>query len=208
MLDGTPIGARQQPLIVERVDLPIQSAGRPALARGFLHIPESRVLVFYPQEGAVVGPAQFRTQCVANWEGQVEDAHMSQIRNIEPSAKLAAERLRKDWKQTTSILRAGGAALFEFNDMTANLPASLHLNSVYGPKRLLPGTLDQLSKAVKQVLCTCVTSARFEYVFSHPVLRSVAYRIADLSAREYRPRQAGPKSATNCRDSVATICLP
>jgi len=36
MLDGILIGARQQPLIVERVDPSIQSAGRPALAGGFL----------------------------------------------------------------------------------------------------------------------------------------------------------------------------
>jgi hypothetical protein len=40
-----------------------------------------------------VCPAQFATQCVANWKGLIELPHESEIGCIEPFAKLLRERL-------------------------------------------------------------------------------------------------------------------
>jgi hypothetical protein len=79
---------------------------------------------------------------------------MSQIRNIEPSAKLSTERFRQNWQQTSSILSAGGTALFKLDDMPANLPAGLDLDRVDGPQSLLTGALDQFPKAMEENLST------------------------------------------------------
>jgi hypothetical protein len=86
---------------------------------------------------------------------------MSQIRNIEPSAKLSAERFRQNWQQTSSIPSSDGAALFKLNDMPANLPAGLNLNGVDGPQSLLTGTLDQFPKTMEEIVSTWVSTARF-----------------------------------------------
>ncbi len=93
-----------------------------------------------------MGPTQFRTQCVANWERHVERSHVSQIRNIESSAKFPAERFPQDWQQPSSVHSSRGAALFKLNDMPANLPAGLDLDSVDGPQSLLTGDLESVSE--------------------------------------------------------------
>lgn len=45
----------------------------------FLHVPVARHLTLHPQQGAIVGPAQFVTQRVANWKRQIKTAHMAHM---------------------------------------------------------------------------------------------------------------------------------
>jgi hypothetical protein len=50
-------------------------------------------LALYPEQRAIVSPAQFMTQCVANWKGFVKQSHISEVRDVEPVG-FAPERRR------------------------------------------------------------------------------------------------------------------
>jgi hypothetical protein len=86
-----PILTRQEALIVDRADLPIQCAGIPVLVGGFTHVPQARGGIFDAKQRAVVGPAQFVTQRVTIPKGLKEQAHISETRGIESSAKLGGQ---------------------------------------------------------------------------------------------------------------------
>ena len=78
-------------------------------------------------------PAQFRTQRVANWKCLVEDPNMPQVRDVETPPKLCGERRSQALQEPSPILRPCETALFELDDMSANLPAGVHLNSIDSP---------------------------------------------------------------------------
>ena len=76
LLDFSAVGTRKQALLIECADLALQGASAPTLVGGFIHVPQARFRIFGPQKCAVVSPAQFATQCVANWESQIKTAHV------------------------------------------------------------------------------------------------------------------------------------
>ena len=97
-----------------------------------------------------MGPAQFRTQCVANWKGQKEPTHMTQIGHIEAPAKLRRQHTRQRWQQLLAIRRTRLATLLELDNMSADLPACFDLNDVHAANGLLAGLTNQLSQAAEQ----------------------------------------------------------
>jgi hypothetical protein len=77
-----------------------------------------------------VGPAQFRTQRVAKWESLVEDPHMPEVRDVEPSPELRGERHSQGLQQLSPIFRPRRSTLFKLHDVSTDLPAGLHLNRI------------------------------------------------------------------------------
>jgi len=137
-----PVGSREQPLIVERIDLPFEGAGRPTLRCGFLHVPKPGWFLLNLEEDPIVGPAQFRTQCVANRKGLVEDSHVSEVGCVETSAELPAEGFGQDWQQPSSIFGTSQAALLELDDVPTDLPEGLDLNRIDGSESLPASALN------------------------------------------------------------------
>jgi len=72
------------------------------------------------------------TQCVTNWKGLVKQAHISEVRDVEPPPELRGKGRRQGLQQPNSILRPRRPALFELDDMPADLPAGLNLNCIDG----------------------------------------------------------------------------
>ena len=80
-----------------------------------------------------MGPTQFMTQCVTNWKGLIKQPHISQIGDVEASPELRGQAPRQGLQQPGPIFRPGRSALFEFDDMPADLPAGLYLNGIDSP---------------------------------------------------------------------------
>lgn len=120
--------AGEQALIIKSTDLAFQCAGVPVLGGGLVHVPLAGRWFLDAQENAVVGPAQFATQCVANRESEVELAHEAQIRGIKTFAKFAGEVCRKTLHESRATLGTRLPALLKLHDVTSNQPAGAHLD--------------------------------------------------------------------------------
>ncbi|MNC51529.1 hypothetical protein D3C75_1008240 [compost metagenome] len=97
-----------------------------------------------------MGPAQFVTQCVTNWERLVEQAHIPKVGGVEALAEFRCKYLGQGRKQLFSIPRPPGSFLLEFDNMPTDLPAALHLNGINRAQHLLSCLADQLTKIAKQ----------------------------------------------------------
>ena len=91
--DALLVAAYKDALVEHGIDLPLQLAGAPPGLCALLQIERSSLGVVYLHQGAVMGPAQFGTQCVLNWEREVESPHIAQIADIEPSSKFLRKPL-------------------------------------------------------------------------------------------------------------------
>jgi hypothetical protein len=112
-----------------------------------------------------MGPAQFRTQSVANWEILVEDPHMPQIRDVEPSPELYGERRSHGLQQLTPIFRPRRSTLLKLYNLSTDFPAGLHLNGIDGSQSLLPGRLNQVAKVSEQERGALVSNHRVGQIF-------------------------------------------
>ena len=70
-------------------------------------------------------PAQFSTQCVEFWEGQVELPHVEQVCRGIPFAKFHRQLYRKTANQPRAVLRARPSVLF-LDDLSPDIPISFH----------------------------------------------------------------------------------
>jgi hypothetical protein len=92
--------------------------------------PPARVNRSRPQQGAVVGPAQFTTQCVVNWKSHIKAANMAQVAHVKSFAEFGCQRLCQFGQQSLTVDGARSSSLLELNVMAAYLPASLHLDGI------------------------------------------------------------------------------
>jgi hypothetical protein len=123
--------------VVESADLAVEGAGVPVLGGGFVHIPLASGGVIDTQQGAVVGPAQFVTQCVTIRECLIEQPHVAEIGCIEALSKFGGELGGNLSQHRLAIRGAGLAALLEFDDVSAHNPTGAHLHHVHCVERLL-----------------------------------------------------------------------
>jgi len=123
--------AGEEPFIVEGADLAVEGAGVPVLGGGLVHIPLASSRGIHAEENAVVGPAQFGTQCVPIRECRVEGPHVSEITLVEALAKLGGELGGNVCQHRLAIRRAGLAALLRLNDMPTDNPAGAHLHNIH-----------------------------------------------------------------------------
>ena len=105
-------------------------------------------------------PAQFTTQCVANWKQLIEDPHMAKVRNVESAPELLAEGARQKRQEPGAVHGPYGSPLLKLHDVAANLPAGLYLDDIDRPKRLLARSLDQRAKCGQQILSVLSASRR------------------------------------------------
>ena len=83
--------AGEEAFVVESADLAVEGAGVPVLGGGLVHIPVPGGDGVHAQEQAVVGPAQFVTQCVTIRECLIEQPHVAEIGCIKAFAELRGE---------------------------------------------------------------------------------------------------------------------
>ena len=93
-----------------------------------------------------MGPAQFMTQCVTNRKSLIKEAHVPEVRDVEPSPKLRGERRSQGLQQLIPIFRPRRSTLLKLDDVATDLPAGLHLGGIDGSHSPLTGTLNQIAK--------------------------------------------------------------
>jgi hypothetical protein len=130
----------EQALVIQGGDLPIQRPHAPALINGFFGVPIAGLRVVDADQAAIVGPTQFKTQCVTNWEMLKEQAHIAQVADIKPRAKFLAQALGQFRQYLLAVGRALLPALLVFHYHTANLPIGLHHGGVDGLPHLGAGS--------------------------------------------------------------------
>ena len=95
-------------------------------------------------------PTQFVTQRVTNWERDVKQPHVAEIRRIKPAPEFLRQPLRQSRQQLRPILRPRRAALLELDDMPSHAPASPHLHHIHRPQDLLTALSDELAQLPQQ----------------------------------------------------------
>ncbi len=99
-----------------------------------------------------MGPAQFGTHCVSNWEGVVEPPHIAQVGDVEPLPEPVGQPFGKLFELSLSIGRAPFTALFVFQYQPPYVPVGLHHGRVDTALDLVAGLLDELTDFFKQVV--------------------------------------------------------
>jgi hypothetical protein len=107
-----------------------------------------------------------------NWKGLIKQAHISEVRGIEPAPELHCKRRSQDLQQPDSIFRPCRSSLFELDDMPADLPAGLNLNYIDGSQCPLPSALNQITKTVKQPGGAFVCFKPLDQILRHRTIRS------------------------------------
>jgi len=74
----------------------------------------------------IVRPVQFGTQCVTNWESEIEKPHIAQVGDVEALAELCRELGSEGFEQTCAVVGALAAALLLFDDFASDIPVRLH----------------------------------------------------------------------------------
>ena len=123
---GPFIRGEQHAIIVQHGNLPFQLSARPVLGSSFVHIPFTGFRFFNTEQEAVMGPAQFVTQCVTYWKCLIKKPHISQIACIKPFAEFRSQPSGQLFQDLLAILRAGFSVLLIFHDQSADLPICLH----------------------------------------------------------------------------------
>jgi len=95
-----------------------------------------------------MSPAQFRTQCVANWESLIEGSHVPEVRCVESSSEFSAQRFGQDRKKSSAVLGARRSTLLKLHDVPADFPTGLDLDRVDGPENFLTSVLDEFAQAM------------------------------------------------------------
>lgn len=114
----------------------------------------ARHIIFYPPQGAIVGPAQFATQCVANWERQIKTAYMAQVGRIQAFSKLCRPGFRQRMQKPLGIDRACLLILFKFATALVNMGARGETGALENPPspNFIREFSDVMSKARKNLI--------------------------------------------------------
>jgi hypothetical protein len=150
LFDGCAVRTRQEALIVQCAELPLQRTGCPTLIGGFVHVPLPSLIAFYAQKRPVVRPAQFVTQRVTNRKCLIKQAHIAQVGSVKALPELFGQGSGQSRQQSLAIFCPRSSPLFKFDNVPADLPASLYLNNVHGPQDLLARLLNQLAETPQQ----------------------------------------------------------
>ena len=85
------IAAGKDPIVVHGVDLTLQLADAPAGFCRFRCVEPARLTVFHSNQQAVMGLAQFMTECVTVRKGQIKLLHIAQVGNVKSSSELCRQ---------------------------------------------------------------------------------------------------------------------
>ena len=103
--DGRFVLACENALVVHGVSLPLQLPDAPTGFGAPGGVKLTGLVILYPHEETVMGPAQFGTQCVPNWKHHIKLTHGTQISGSKSLPKLRSQLLRKEIQKLLAISR-------------------------------------------------------------------------------------------------------
>lgn len=121
MIDLLTSTIRNQPLVEQCRNLPLEIAYTPTRLRAFPEIELSCPFILDTRQRTIVRPAQLVTQCVTNWKSEKYKPHVLEVGRSVTRAELRRQLERKAPDESIPVLRTFRPALF-LDNLTTDIP--------------------------------------------------------------------------------------